>query len=275
LAEERQRWEIERLRAEAANEKRIADELTASARRKDRFLAMLSHELRNPLASIVNALRLVQLKPEDASATSAMHALAQRQLRHLGRLLDDLLDVARFDQGKIQLRLERIDLAEVVGRAVESARHVIEARRHQLEVRLPDESIMLSADPTRLEQILVNLLNNAAKYTEPGGNIWLSAAREGTQVVVRVRDTGIGMSPEMLKKAFDLFVQADQASDRSQGGLGIGLTLVRRLVKLHGGRITASSAGLGKGAEFVMRLPKEQESTRGTAAPSTDASGRS
>jgi signal transduction histidine kinase len=269
LAEERQRWEIETLRAEAANEKRIADELTASARRKDRFLAMLSHELRNPLASIVNALRLVQLKPDDASATSAMHALAQRQLRHLGRLLDDLLDVVRFDQGKIQLRLERVDLAELVGRAVESARHVIDARRHQLEVRLPDESIILSADPTRLEQILVNLLNNAAKYTEPGGTIWLSAACKQNQVVVRVRDTGIGMSPEMLKKAFELFVQADQTSDRSQGGLGIGLTLVRRLVRLHGGRITASSEGLGKGAEFVMRLPTEQEASRGAAAPST------
>jgi signal transduction histidine kinase len=274
LAEERQRWEMEKLRADAANEKRIADELAASARRKDRFLAMLSHELRNPLASIVNALRLVQMKPDDASATSAMHALAQRQLRHLGRLLDDLLDVARFDQGKIQLRLERVDLAEVVGGAVESARHVIEARRHHLEVCLPDESIILSADPTRLEQILVNLLNNAAKYTEPGGNIWLSTARKQDQAIVRVRDTGIGMRPEMLKHAFDLFVQADQALDRSQGGLGIGLTLVRRLVKLHGGRITASSAGLGKGTEFVMRLPAEKESTRGRAAPSTDASGR-
>jgi signal transduction histidine kinase len=275
LAEERQRWEIERLRAEAANEKRIGDELAASARRKDKFLAMLSHELRNPLASIVNALRLVQMKPDDASAVSVMHALVQRQVRHLGRLLDDLLDVARFDQGKIQLRLEQIELAEVVGRAVESARHVIEAQRHQLEVRLPDESIILSADPTRLEQILVNLLNNAAKYTEPGGNIWLSAAREQHQVVLSVRDTGIGMRPEMLKHAFDLFVQAEQALDRSQGGLGIGLTLVRRLVKLHGGSITASSAGLGRGSELVMRLPAEQESTRGPAGPSANTSGRS
>jgi signal transduction histidine kinase len=256
LAEERHRWEIEKLRAEAANEKRIADELAASARRKDRFLAMLGHELRNPLASIVNALRLVELKP-DASTTSAMLGLAQRQVRHLGRLLDDLLDVARFDQGKIHLRWERVKLGEIVGRAVESARHVIEARRHRLEVVLPNEPITVPADPTRLEQILVNLLHNAAKYTEPGGHIWLYSAREGNEVVVRVRDTGIGMSPEMLKRAFDLFVQGDQASDRSQGGLGIGLSLVRRLVKLHGGTIIAQSDGPGKGAEFVIRLPAE------------------
>jgi signal transduction histidine kinase len=257
LAEERHRFEIEKLRAEAANEKRIADELADSARRKDRFLAMLGHELRNPLASIVNALRLVELKPDDASTTSAMIGLAQRQVRHLGRLLDDLLDVARFDQGKIQLRLQPVELAEIVGRAVESARYAIEARRHRLEVSLPDASISLSADPTRLEQIFVNLLNNSAKYTEPGGTIWLCAAREGNQVIVRVRDTGIGMSPELLTSAFDLFVQGDQASDRSQGGLGIGLSLVRRLVKLHGGTIIAQSDGPGKGAEFVIRLPAE------------------
>jgi signal transduction histidine kinase len=255
LNEERQRWEMERLRAEAAREKKIAEDLAEADRRKDEFLAMLGHELRNPLAPIVNALHVMRLREGDNSADQSMRDLVERQVRHLSRLVDDLLDVSRITRGKIQLRTERLELAPVVQRAVESSRPLIEERRHQLSVSVPEASIWLDADPTRLEQILSNLLTNAAKYTEEGGRVWIKAEHQDHEVVIRVRDTGIGISQEILPRVFDLFIQAERSLDRAQGGLGIGLTLVRQLVELHGGQVEACSAGPGKGSEFIVHLP--------------------
>jgi CheY-like chemotaxis protein len=171
------------------------------------------------------------------------------------RLVDDLLDVARITKGKIQLRRRREQLAVLVAQAVEGVRPLIESRQHGLAVSLPPEAIWLDADPTRIEQILANLLNNAAKYTEPGGQVWLTVEQEGSVAVIRVKDTGIGIRADMLNRIFDLFVQTDRTLDRAQGGLGIGLTLVRKLVEMHGGAVEARSEGIGKGSEFVVRLP--------------------
>jgi CheY-like chemotaxis protein/two-component sensor histidine kinase len=178
-----------------------------------------------------------------------------RQVQHLVRLVDDLLDVSRVMRGKIELRKERIELATVIARAVETAQPFLEAHDHHFKIHLPAESLMLHADPVRLAQVIANLLTNAAKYTEPNGLIQLSAEREQEQVTVRVRDNGIGIDPSMLPHIFELFVQVDHASTRSQGGLGLGLTLVKSLVEMHGGAVAATSAGLGKGSEFSVRLP--------------------
>jgi CheY-like chemotaxis protein/two-component sensor histidine kinase len=181
--------------------------------------------------------------------------MMERQVHHLVRLVDDLLDVSRVMRGKIELRKEPVDLAAIAARAVETAQPLIQARGHDLSVRLPDRSLPLEADPVRLSQVVGNLLANAAKYTEPGGQIDLSARLEGSEAVLEVRDTGIGLAPEIIPRIFDLFVQAGHASERSQGGLGIGLTLARSLVELHGGTIEARSAGAGRGSTFVVRLP--------------------
>jgi signal transduction histidine kinase/DNA-binding response OmpR family regulator len=234
---------------------RLYAEIQESNQRKDEFLAMLAHELRNPLAPILNALHVMRLKDHNRQPVEKARMLAEEQVLHLSRLVDDLLDVSRITGGKIRLRKEVLELATLVARTVENMGPVIEERHHRLELALPPESVYLEADPTRLEQILINLLNNAAKYTEPGGRIWLTAAREGNEVVLRVRDTGIGIAAEMLPKVFDMFTQADRSLERSQGGLGIGLTLVRKLVELHGGTVGAFSAGPGQGSEFVARLP--------------------
>jgi two-component system CheB/CheR fusion protein len=230
---------------------RRAKQLAQADRRKDEFLAMLGHELRNPLAPLKNATVLLRLK----GTPDAEVQVIDRQVGQLARLVDDLLDVARINRGKIKLQKETIELAAVVERAIEISRPLIAARRHELIEALPREPIYLEADPVRLAQVLANLLNNAAKYTEPGGRIRLRAERQGQQVVLRVRDNGVGIAPKMLPRVFDLFAQADRTLDRSQGGLGIGLTLVKRLVELHGGRVRAVSRGLGKGSEFVVRLP--------------------
>jgi CheY-like chemotaxis protein len=187
--------------------------------------------------------------------------MIDRQVRRLMRLVDDLLDVSRITQGKIQLRRERAELRGIVNRAVETARPFIDSRKHELSVSLPAEAIWLDADPARLEQVVVNLLNNAAKYTEPGGHIWLTVEREGPEAVLRVTDTGIGIQAEMLPRVFDLFVQADGSLARAQGGLGVGLTLVKRLVEMHGGRVIAQSEGVGRGSEFSVRLPTLPEIT--------------
>jgi CheY-like chemotaxis protein len=182
--------------------------------------------------------------------------MVERQVKHLARLVDDLLDVSRITQGSIRLRKEVVDLGAVVQRAVESTRALIESRAHRLSVQLPVEPVRLEADPTRLEQLISNLLNNAAKYTMPGGQIWVTALREGGEAVVRVRDTGIGVPPDVLDRVFDPFVQQTEGSlARTDGGLGVGLTLVRSLVEMHGGRVEAASPGLGQGSEFVVRLP--------------------
>ncbi len=232
-----------------------AEELAQADRRKDEFLATLAHELRNPLAPIRNAMHLLRRPALDATTREQARELMDRQVGQLTRLVDDLLDVSRISRGKIQLRKEPVDLAVVVRRAVEVTRPLIEAQEHELSLSLPTEPLALEADPVRLEQILVNLHTNAAKYTEPGGRIGLSAEREGSWVMVRVQDGGIGIAPEMLPRVFDLFIQVDSSRERSQGGLGIGLSLVRRLVEMHGGTVAAFSAGLGQGSEFVVRLP--------------------
>ncbi len=233
--------------------KRFEEALQDADRRKDEFLATLGHELRNPLAPIRNALLL--MRRHDDGDLEAERAMAERQVAHLARLVDDLMDVARIGRGQIDLHKEVVDLATIVGQAVETARSQIDDRRHRLAVSLPEGAIRLKADPMRLEQVLWNLLNNAAKYTDPGGRIALSAEPDGGEVVVRVRDTGIGIAPEMLPRVFDMFVQVGDHKGHAQGGLGIGLSLVRTLVEMHGGTITADSDGPGHGSEFVLRLP--------------------
>ncbi len=235
--------------------------LREADRRKDEFLATLAHELRNPLAPVRNALHLMQLAGQDPEAVEQARQMIERQVEHLVRLVDDLLDVGRITRGKINLQKEPVDLADVIARAVESSRPLIDARRHNLEVTLPKTPLTVEGDPVRLAQVFLNLLNNAAKYTPEGGKIWLTAERAsgGCQppgnAMVRVRDTGMGIPREMLPKVFDLFTQAERTLDRSEGGLGIGLTLVRRLTEMHGGSVEAFSAGPGQGSEFVVRLP--------------------
>jgi PAS domain S-box-containing protein len=224
-------------------------------RRKDEFLAMLAHELRNPLAPIRNALYLMKRGEVDDSAAEEVRSMMERQVEHIGRLIDDLMDVSRISTGKVELRWEEVDLASVLARAIDVCRPLIDLRGHQFSVVLPAEPIRLRADPTRLEQVIDNLLTNAAKYSDPGGRIALSACREGDWAVLKLRDAGVGIAPDQLPHIFGLFVQAERRLDRSQGGLGIGLNLVRSLVGMHGGQVTAASEGLGKGSEFVVRLP--------------------
>jgi signal transduction histidine kinase/DNA-binding response OmpR family regulator len=227
-------------------------------RRKDEFLAMLAHELRNPLSPIQNATGVLQRALDERQRRWATD-LIQRQVAHMVRLLDDLLDVSRITRGKIDLRLVPSDLAVIVEAAVETSRPLIEARRHQLEISIPDEPLPIQADPTRIEQVVSNLLNNAAKFTEEGGRIAIIVERTESEVILRVRDSGIGIAGEMLSNIFNLFTQVAQAQS-IQGSLGIGLTLVRRLVEAHGGTVIASSKGLGHGSEFVVRLPLLLES---------------
>jgi signal transduction histidine kinase len=234
---------------------RLYGELKEADRRKDEFLATLALELRNPLAPIRNAIELLQRANGNGELIQQASRMMERQVAQMVRLVDDLLDISRVTQGKVQLRKERVELAAVVQSAVEASRPLIEARGHELTIALPDEPIHLEADPTRLAQALANLLNNAAKYSENGGRIWLSAERQGDEVLVSVRDTGIGIAAENLLRIFEMFSQVEPALERSQGGLGIGLALVRGLVELHGGRVEARSPGIGMGSEFVARLP--------------------
>jgi PAS domain S-box-containing protein len=229
--------------------------LKEADRRKDEFLAMLAHELRNPLGPIRNAVQVMKLlTPSDVTLLQAREMI-ERQVQNLTRLVDDLLDVSRITRGKVSLHQEPVELAAVINRSVETSRPLIEANRHTLTLSLPPESIRVVADPTRLEQVFSNLLNNAAKYTERGGSLGLTVRRQGDEVLVNVRDTGFGIPAELLPHVFDLFTQADSTLARSQGGLGIGLTLVQSLVEMHGGRVTAHSDGPGKGSEFVVSLP--------------------
>jgi len=230
-------------------------ELRDADRRKDEFLATLAHELRNPLAPIRNALQILKMPRVDGATVQRSREMMERQVHQLVRLVDDLLDVSRVMRGKIELRREKVELATVVARAVETVQPLVDAQGHELSVRLPSESLPLDADPVRLAQVVGNLLTNAAKYTEANGRIWLTAERSGDMAVLRVRDTGIGIDPAMLPHIFELFVQVDHASTKAQGGLGIGLTLVKNLVEMHNGTVEALSAGLGKGSEFVVRLP--------------------
>ncbi len=233
----------------------LVEALKESDRRKDEFLAVLAHELRNPLAPVRNAVEIMRAKAPPVAELKWAGDIIDRQVEQMTRLVDDLLDVSRISRGTIDLRIERIELSRVVADAVESCRPLIERRGHALSVILPPEPLFLNADPTRLAQILLNLLNNSAKYTERGGRIWLTATCEGAQVEIRVRDTGVGISASTLPRVFEMFTQVDRDLERSQGGLGIGLTLVKRLVESHGGTVEAHSPGLGKGSEFIVRLP--------------------
>jgi PAS domain S-box-containing protein len=237
----------DRLRAEEA--------LKEADRHKDEFLAMLAHELRNPLAPIRNALHVMKQPTTDPTINGQVRDMAERQVRHMARLLDDLLDVARISQGRIKLHQEPLDLSSLVSRTTEAVRSLIDDRHHELTVSLASGPLWVEGDATRLEQVLTNLLTNACKYTDPGGRLWVGAMRENDEIVLRVCDTGIGITAEMLPRVFDLFVQVERRLDRSQGGVGIGLTLVKRLVEMHGGTVRAISPGLGKGSEFVVHLP--------------------
>ncbi len=236
------------------DQKAMEEQLREADRRKDEFLAVLAHELRNPLAPIRNALHILRLGGSKASAED-VHEMLERQVNHLIRLVDDLLEVSRITRGKIELRKEPVELAAVLRSAVETSRPLIEASRHQLTLALPSEPLAPEADPVRLSQVIANLLNNAAKYTDEGGQIRLAAWQEREEVVVSVRDSGLGIPVELLPHVFDMFAQVDCTRRRAQGGLGIGLTLARRLVEMHQGRIEARSDGPGRGSEFVVRLP--------------------
>ena len=232
-----------------------AAELSDLHRRKDEFLAMLSHELRSPLAPIANAVQLLGLPNGiESSLQKQARGIIERQVGHLQHLVDDLLEVSRITTGRVQLRKDRVAIRGIVDGALETARPLIDQRKHELSLSLPNETVWLNADAARLEQVVVNLLTNAAKYTEVGGRIWLSVVVEANECVLRVRDTGVGISPALLPKIFDLFTQAERSLDRSQGGLGIGLALVQRLTELHGGRVEVTSS-LGSGSEFTIRLP--------------------
>lgn len=225
-------------------------------RYRDEFLAMLGHELRNPIAPIRSAIDILKLEnPSTAATLQWSLEIIDRQTQQLTYLVNDLLDMARVTQGRIRLRRQTVALADIVAAAVETTRPIIEARRHELTLTSPTEPLQVEADPTRLVQVVANLLQNAAKYTEPEGHIWLTVRREGNEAVICVRDTGIGIPTEFLPHLFTPFSQASRSLARSQGGLGVGLALVQGLVKMHGGRVLAFSAGPGQGSEFVVRLP--------------------
>ena len=250
-----------------------AQRLEEADRQKDRFLAMLAHELRNPLSAIQNATEWMQLSTTDPDALETGLAVADRQVRQVARLVDDLLDVARISQGKFDLRRQSVDLAEVVGAAVESSQALIDGKSQRLEVVLPAEPIPLDADPARLHQVLGNLLNNAAKYTDEGGEISLTARRTDGHVQIHVRDTGVGIAPELLPHVFELFRQSDATAGRVHGGLGIGLTLVRSLIEMHGGSVSAASPGKGQGSQFTVQLPIADEIVA-EVSPMSDAKPR-
>jgi PAS domain S-box-containing protein len=234
--------------------RRHIEALQENERQMNEFLAMLSHELRNPLGSIVNALDLARHKP--AAERTEARGIIERQVKHLTHIVDDLLDVSRITRGKIELRKEIVPVNDAVLHAVDSCRPLLNARGHKVDVNPSEEELWIEADPTRLSQVILNLINNAAKYTPAGGRISISINRDNDFVVLRVRDTGIGIPPTLMPKVFDLFVQGDRSLDRTAGGLGIGLTIVKRMVEMHGGTVAAMSGGSGQGSEFVVRLPR-------------------
>ena len=258
--------EIERvnaaLREEVAARTQLAEELSRKAaalveadQRKDEFLSMLAHELRNPLAPIVTAAEILRPIGREKTTVERCRAVIERQAKNLTRLVDDLLDVSRITRRAISLRPQTVELRAIVQSAVEAARPLIDAAGHALSVRLPPEPVPLFVDPTRFEQVLVNLLNNAAKYTDPGGRIAVNAARDGEHLTIAVEDTGAGIPPELLPHVFDLFVQGKRSLARSQGGLGIGLTMVKNLVEMHGGTANVRSPGAGRGTTVSLRVP--------------------
>lgn len=250
--------------------------LKEADQRKNEFMAILAHELRNPLAPILTSVELFRLLAPDEDNLRRAREILERQVKHMVRLVDDLLDLTRIARGKLDLRRARFDVAHAVHQAVHTVRSLLESQRHQLSVELPAEPIYLDADEARLVQVLINLLTNAAKYTERGGRIALTVLHEGGEVVFRVRDNGVGIDAEMRESIFDLFTQVGRERHRSQGGLGIGLSLVRRVVELHGGRVSVHSEGAGKGSEFTVRLPAASAppTASGALAPPAAASAR-
>jgi signal transduction histidine kinase/response regulator RpfG family c-di-GMP phosphodiesterase len=251
------RREIEALSRERevllTNEKQARNAAESANRSKDEFLAMLGHELRNPLAPIRTALNLIRQRHPDIALSE--RTVIERQVEHLVRLVDDLLDIARITGGKVVLKKSTVELSELVAKAVEVASPLLEQRRHELAIEVERSGLVVEVDPTRLTQVIANLLINAAKYTEPAGRVWIAARREGDLIALHVRDSGLGISPGMLPRVFDLFVQEAQASDRPQGGLGLGLAIVKSLITMHGGSVAAQSEGLGRGSTFTIRLP--------------------
>jgi PAS domain S-box-containing protein len=253
-----------------SDRKRAEDALKEEDRRKDEFLAILAHELRNPLAPVRNCLELMKRAGSDTDLMRRAHATMERQIGHMVRMIDDLLDVSRIGRNSLELRREQVSLQSVLVHSVEACRPLLEAARHDLEIRLPPDPVFLHADAVRLAQVFGNLLNNATRYTAPGGHIRLTAEREGKQVAVAVKDTGVGIPADMLLRVFDPFVQVDRSLERSQGGLGIGLSLVRQLVAMHDGTVVARSAGPGQGSEFVVQLPVVSAEHRPAIAPSSE-----
>jgi PAS domain S-box-containing protein len=239
----------------ADNLRRLAADLSDADRRKNEFLATLAHELRNPLAPMSNMLEVVKRADGDGQVVKRAHETLERQLGQMVRLVDDLLDLNRVTHDRLELRRSEVELSSVIQQAVEVARPLVDEAGHHLSVELPNEPIYLNADRARLAQVFGNLLNNSCKYTRPKGTVSLNAKRDGDEVVVTVNDNGAGIPPDKLDSIFDMFMQVDRTSDRSQGGLGIGLTLVKRLTEMHGGSIEARSAGEGQGSEFIVRLP--------------------
>lgn len=248
---------VARQKAELALEAQKAAEeaLRLADRRKDEFLATLAHEIRNPLAPLRTVIEVFRRKQFTDPQVIWSRGVLERQIGQIARLVDDLLEVSRIAEGKLEIRAKSVDLASVIRDATETSRAVVDASSHKLEVRVPDEPLVLMADPTRLSQVVQNLLNNAAKYTPAGGSIWLDLYREEGGAVIKVRDTGIGISADHLPSIFQIFAQLSPGLPRSQGGLGIGLSLVKALVERHGGTVSVHSAGTGHGSEFIVRLP--------------------
>src|SRR5262249_6381691 len=240
---------------DVSDRKRAEVAFRESDRRKDEFLATLSHELRNPLAPIRSAVEVMRLAPEDPKLIGKARATIERQLLQLVRMTDDLLDVSRITQDKVQLKVERVDLLAILHSAVEATRPLIDAQGHALIIDTPHEPVWADADFTRLAQVFSNLLNNAAKYTERGGRIHLTVTTDERTATITVNDTGVGIPSALLPRIFDMFRQLQEFRDRTHGGLGIGLTLAKRLVELHGGTIDAHSDGPGRGSSFVVRVP--------------------
>jgi signal transduction histidine kinase len=250
--------------AAAVQNARLLSSLREADRRKDEFLAMLGHELRNPLAPIATAIQLMRLRGTDSPELATL----ERQTAHLKRLVDDLLDVSRITRGKIELRRQRVEIADAVLRAMEMAAPLLEPRAHRVDIEsVPRTGLAVDADPDRLAQVVFNLLSNAAKYSPRGSPIVLRAWREAGRVLFSVKDDGMGIPPELIERVFDMFVQHEQALARSEGGLGLGLTIVRSLVELHGGQVIAKSAGVGKGSEFTVELPAARAPASPVASP--------